>query len=63
MIAREEYRPSNRAEELPEGVIAYGYRYKARIQTPTRTYTFGEFETPEEAHRAYLEALTAQWNG
>lgn len=58
-----EFRSSRSEELLPEGVVAYGHRYKARIQTPTRTYTFGEFDTPEEAHRAYKEAQSAQWNG
>lgn len=56
---------SNREpEQLPEGVIAWGWRYKAKISTRSGTHILPtEYETPEAAHRAYLEALTAGWNG
>lgn len=56
---------SNREpEQLPEGVVAFGWRYKARISTRSGTHILPtEHETPEAAHRAYLEAQRAQWNG
>ena len=56
---------SNREpEQLPEGVIAWGWRYKARISTPRGSYLLpAEYETAEAAHAAYLEAVTAGWNG
>ena len=51
-------------EQLPEGVIAWGRRYKARISTRNGTHILPEeHETPEAAHAAYLEAITAGWNG
>ncbi len=51
-------------EQLPEGVIAWGWRYKARISTRNGTHILAEeHETAEAAHAAYLEAQAAQWNG
>ena len=51
-------------EDLPEGVIAFGWRYKVKISTRQGTHTLpNEYETAEQAHAAYLEALAAQWNG
>lgn len=56
---------SNREpEQLPEGVIAWGWRYKARISTPRGSYLLpAEYETPEAAHAAFIEAQAAEWNG
>lgn len=59
----EEFQPSIRNQALPEGVRAYGYRYQATISTPSRTHVIGEYETPEQAHAAYLEAQASTWNG
>lgn len=51
-------------EQLPEGVIAWGWRYKAKINTRNGTHILPtEYETLEEAHAAFIEAQRAQWNG
>lgn len=51
-------------EQLPEGVIPWGWRYKARISTPRGSYLLPtEYLTADEAHQAYLEAQKARWNG
>jgi len=56
--------PNREPEQLPEGVIAWGWRYRARISTPRGSYLLPtEYETPEQAHAAYLEAQGATWNG
>lgn len=55
---------SKRTEQLPEGVMPFGWRYKVRITTPRGPYILPkEFETVEQAEKAYREAMTAQWNG
>lgn len=59
----EEFRPSYKAELLPEGVVQVGYRYKARINTKHGYRIVGEFETPDEAHAAFLEMQCSRWNG
>lgn len=51
-------------EQLPEGVIAWGWRYKAKISTRNGSHILPtEYESAEAAHAAYLEAVTAGWNG
>jgi hypothetical protein len=56
---------SNREpEQLPEGVIAWGWRYRVKIKTRNGTHILPEeHETPEAAHVAFIEAQAAQWNG
>jgi hypothetical protein len=37
------------------GVTHHGPRYRATVNTNKTTYTAGYFDTPEEAHAAYVE--------
>lgn len=42
--------------DLPMGVYARGERYCGRIVTFGKSMHIGTFDTPEEAHKAYIEA-------
>ena len=52
-ITRAHYKKSN----LPVGVILDNNRYQARIKQDGKKVHLGCFDTPEEAHQTYLEAL------
>jgi len=55
---------SREPEQLPDGVIAWGWRYRVMISTRSGTHVLpAEFETADAAHAAYLEAQASQWNG
>lgn len=49
--------------ELPEGVYAWGWRYQAIVKSPLGSKVIGEYETVEEAQRAYSDAMNARWHG
>lgn len=56
---------SNREpEQLPEGVVTWGWRYRVKISTRSGTRVLPtEYDTAEQAHAAYLEAMESQWTG
>lgn len=47
---------------LPEGVVQIGQRFKVRINTKHGYRIVGEFETPDEAHAAFLETRRPKGN-
>ena len=41
------------------GVEQQGNKYKAKYRIKNQTFRVGPFDTPEEAHQAYLNATTS----
>ena len=49
-------RPNKRNKSGFIGVIAYQGKWRASITVDKKTRRIGDFNTPEEAHKAYLDA-------
>ena len=49
-------RPNKRNKSGFIGVIAYQGKWRANITVNNKTRRIGDFNTPEEAHKAYLDA-------
>jgi len=47
----------NKKNGLPVGVHKAGKRYKSYTTSKNKRYYLGTYDTPEEAHQAYLEKL------
>lgn len=54
--AQNKYRPRSDNKLGLLGVHQHGKRFRAEISTPGKIHSLGVFATPEEAHRAYLDA-------
>lgn len=49
---------SKRRADLPTGVERRGQRFRSRAYIDGRYRSLGTYDTPEQAHQAYLEAIS-----
>lgn len=47
----------HKASKLPPGVFRSRHRYRAQVRIDGRLIHLGIFDTPEQAHQTYLEAI------
>ena len=48
---------------MPTGVTKHGKCYRANIKVNGKGFYLGMFRTPTEAHKRYMDALTAKQSG